>query len=160
MEDIDTKAFLKEREDKLGAPIVWKTYATFFAELCGEKREYGVFIYSDGKTLCIEDFERVPSIMGIVLPSKRNKEKYVKLEISIHISEIEDVNLVTRSSVDSSLKALQDKSKIASPLDKLLKKLVTKVKLKNGKTYFFEFMNHKDFKNWINREKEKFHGSI
>ena len=151
MEDVDTKSFLKEREDKLGAKITWKTYSTFFAELGREKRDYGVFVYSDGNTLNIEDFERVPSIMGIALPSRRKKEDYVKLEISLKLDDIESISLVTRRSADLSLSKIQDRTKLPSPLGKFFRKLVTKVKMKDGRVFFFELMSHKEFKNWANR---------
>ena len=157
MDDIDTKAFLKEREDKLGSKIIWRTYATFFAQLGKEKRNYGVFVYSDGDTINIEDFERVPAIFGIALSSRRKKDEYVKLEISFKIDDIESIRLVTRHSADLSCSKGQDLAKSPSFLGAFFRKLVTEVKMKDGSIFFFELMSHKEFKTWaknINKEIE------
>ena len=156
MDDIDTREFIKEREDKLGGKLTLKTYCTFFAEVSGEKREYGVFLYSDGKTLVLEDFERVPSIMGIPLPyNKKKMGEYVKLEIMWSVDDIKNIDQVTRASAESSLKRMQDISKPAGVFDKMAKKLVTRIKLEDGRVFYLEMMSHKDFVSWVDRNKKK-----
>ena len=94
MDTEDTMAFLKEREAKLGAPMKFRTYCTWFAKLGGERRDYGVFLYTDGRTMVYEDFERDPMILGIPINRKR-KEKYVKMEESFPVDSITDVQRVT-----------------------------------------------------------------
>ena len=49
MFDEETMEFIKEREEKLGAPMLWRSYATWYAEKGRERREYGVFVYTDGE---------------------------------------------------------------------------------------------------------------
>ena len=93
METGDTIAFLKEREEKLGAPLRYRTYSPWFGKVGGERRDYGVFLCTDGRTVLYEDFERNPMIMGIPLPVK-NKEKYVKMEHSFPVSSIVSIERV------------------------------------------------------------------
>ena len=69
--DNETLNFLKEREEKLGAKIKMRTYALFYLCSDGEKREYGVFLYTDGSTFIFEDFYRPPTFLGIEL--KKNE---------------------------------------------------------------------------------------
>lgn len=70
MYDDEVRAFIKEREDKLGSPLIYRCYATWFAELNRERRDYGVFLYSDGKTLVIEDFFRETKILGYTIETR------------------------------------------------------------------------------------------
>ena len=80
MDVLSTREFLEAREKKLGSAIIWKSYAVWYASINGDKREYGVFLYTDGKTLVFEDFERTPTLMGIPVASIK-KEKYEKYEV-------------------------------------------------------------------------------
>ena len=75
MYDEETLEFIKEREEKLGGQLLLRTYATWFAEVGGERREFGVFLYSDGKTLVIEDFFRPAKVLGYEIETKREKER-------------------------------------------------------------------------------------
>lgn len=156
MVDIDTEDFIKEREERLGAPLTLKTYCTFFADNNGEKREYGVFLYSDGRTLVLEDFERIPSLMGIPLTySRKNQKEYVKLEVIWSISDILSIDRVTRASAESSCKKFEDSAKPANAFDKIFKKLVTRIRLKDGRTIYLEMISHKDFVSWVDRNKKE-----
>ena len=38
MFDEETMEFIKEREEKLGAPMLWRSYATWYAEKGRERR--------------------------------------------------------------------------------------------------------------------------
>ena len=80
MDTNDTIQFLKEREERLGGRIRYRTYCTWYARLGCEKREYGVFLYTDGRTMAYEDFDREPQILGIPI-KRKSKEKYEKLLI-------------------------------------------------------------------------------
>ena len=73
MYDEETLEFIKEREEKLGGSLLLRTYATWFAEVWGERREFGVFMYSDGKVLVMEDFFRPATLLGYDLETKREK---------------------------------------------------------------------------------------
>ena len=148
MDAIGTKEFIEERENKLGAKLLWKTYSTWHASTFGLKREFGVFIYTDGKTLVFEDFEKTPTLMGIPVASLK-KHEYKKYEVMLDISKIIEVETVTRSSAEVSTARMADKSKQPRLFGKLFRKLVTKVKLEDGTVYFFELMDRADFKNRI-----------
>lgn len=149
MDTGDTIAFLKEREEKLGAPIRFRTYTPWFAILGGEKREYGVFLCTDGKTMIYEDFERDPMIFGIPIPGMKKKEKYVKLEGSFPVSSIASIDRVTRSSAEKSLQKMHDVAKSAGALSMALRKLVTKMTLTDGRIFFMETMDHRKFAEMI-----------
>lgn len=148
MDVLSTREFLEERSKKLGGEIVWKGYAVWHATSTGDKREYGVFMYTDGKTLVFEDFERMPTLMGIPVNSIK-RDKYEKYEVMIDLSDIKNIATVTRSSAESSYRNYRDASKEPSIFGKLFKKLVTKVLLKDGRAYFFELMDSKGFRNKI-----------
>ena len=145
----DTINFIKEREEKLGAPLLFRTYSTWYGRIGKEECEYGVFLYTDGKTMVYEDFERNPQIMGIPIRQK-NKPEYVKLEYSFPISDIKSVTQVTRASAEKSMKLMTDKTQEAAAFGKLFRRLVTKVTLNDGSVIFFELMDHKDFVRKIN----------
>ena len=149
MDTGDTIAFLKEREEKLGAPIRFKTYTPWFAKLGGERRDWGVFLYTDGKTIIYEDFDREPMILGIPIPGRKKKEEYVKLEASFPVSAIKAIDRVTRHDAEASLRKEYDVSKSAGIMSKALRKLVTKITLEDGSVYFLETMDHKKFKEMI-----------
>ena len=140
MDDMDAALFLKEREEKLGGKITYRAYALFYGSSGGEKREYGVFLYSNGNTFCFEDFEREPQILGIPI-KRKNKEPYVKLEHSFKKSDVVDVEKVYQSSALDVIAGLASKAKRASGIGKVLKKTVTAVTLSDGTVYFFELMD-------------------
>lgn len=156
MYDSDTEEFIKEREEKLGAKILFRSYATWFSEMGGEKREYGVFLYSDGKTLVIEDFFRPSSILGYELNTKNEKERrkeYQKLEISLDVNKIEQISLVSFSSAEASWKSGKDCRKPSNLFNKIFTKNVTSFK-HEGRIFFFELPSFKEFFNTIERYKE------
>ncbi len=150
--DNDTAAFIKEREDKLRGKLIYRSYATWYGEANGNEREYGVFLYSDGNTLVIEDFERTPTLFGIKLKPRTNKE-YTKLEIFIPLSMIKAIDKITRASAEKSLKAEKDLGKEANLFDRIFRKTVIRVNLENGDTYYFEIPDFKQLEKLI-KEKE------
>ena len=160
-EDDESKNFLEKREEKLGSKILYKTYSVWYGDLFGEKREHGVFLYTDGTTLILEDFERTPTLLAIPVPAlKKYQEKYTKLEVRIPIKEIKKIETVTKKSAEKSIKERKDFTKPANGLNKALKKLVTMIAMDNGQIYFLEIMNKKDFKNRLMSYKEENYGSI
>ena len=156
MYDDEVKAFIEEREKKLGAPLIYRSYATWFAELGRERREYGVFIYTDGKTLVIEDFFRPNKVLGYTIETKKEKERkenYTKLEIMLPLRKVESISYVSRPSVENSLRKIKDLSKKSTLFNKLFTKNVTKLVI-DGRPFFFELPSFKDFKNIIDKNKE------
>ena len=96
MDSQETMLFLKEREERLGAKIIYRTFSTWYARIGHEKREYGVFLYTDGRTIVFEDFDREPQLLGIPL-KRKNKEKYEKLEVSFPVTAIRSIERVSLS---------------------------------------------------------------
>ena len=140
--DDDTIAFLKEREEKLGGELI-------YGRNDGEEREYGVFLYSDGKTLVIEDFERTPTILGIRV-KPRVKKEYIKLEHFLPLQSIKRIDKVTRSSADKSLSIHKDVAKNANLFDRIFRKTVIRVTLDDGTAYYFELPELKKLEKLIN----------
>lgn len=144
MDTEDTVAFLKEKEERLGGKIRYKTYSTWYGEIGGEKREWGVFLYTDGTVFIFEDFNREPSILGIKLTEKKNPD-YVKYEKSFLVRDIDSLELVTKLSAEKALMYGQDIAKPAGLFARAVQQLVTKVRLKDGTVMFFELIDHKKF---------------
>lgn len=141
--DEETLKFLKEREDRLGAKIVMRTYALFYLSGDGEKREYGVFMYTDGNTFIFEDFDRPPTFLGIEI-KRKNKEKYVKMEHSFKKEDVTSISFVTRNDAIRSVK--EDRPcKEASRFAKMFRKVLLELVLKDGTRYYFEMMDPKGF---------------
>ena len=157
MYDEETLEFIKEREEKLGGQLLLRTYATWFAEVGGERREFGVFLYSDGKPLVIEDFFRPAKVLGYEIETKREKERrkdYKKMEIFIPIEDIASVDLVTKGKTETALKTGNTDIISAGGVSKLLCRTVTMIKTGN-RTFFFEIPDYKKFYDEINRFKNK-----
>ena len=142
--------FLKEREERLGAKIIYRTFSTWYARIGHEKREYGVFLYTDGHTVVFEDFDREPQLLGIPLRRKA-KEKYEKLEVSFPVTAIRSIERVSLSDASDAFDRGRDTARSAGALARAFRKLATKVTLADGTIMYFEMMDHKDF---VNRIKE------
>ena len=132
----DTEAFLNERREKLGGELIFRSYATWYGRSDGDERGFGVFMYSDGNTLVIEDFERTPTLFGIRYSPKR-KSEYVKLEIFIPLRAVQRIDTVTRTSAESSVRHLRDEGKEASLFARLFRKTVTRMVL-DDVSYYIE----------------------
>ena len=144
MDSQDTAVFLREREKRLGNRIIYRTYSTWYARIGHEKREYGVFLYTDGRTVIFEDFDRQPQLLGIPL-RRKEQEKYEKLEVSFPVSMIMSIDRARKRDAEVSFSSCRDTAKSAGALAKAFCKLVTKVTLTDGTVMFFEMMDHRDF---------------
>ena len=153
MDSEDTIAFLREREEKLGAPIKFRTYCPWFASPGGERRDYGVFLYTDGRTMIYEDFDREPMILGIPI-RRKHKEKYEKLEASFPVSSVVSVDRVTRAGAERSLELGRDITTAAGMLSIALRKLVTRIVLSDGTVLYMEIVDHRKFEKMIKEWKE------
>ena len=159
MYDEETLEFIKEREEKLGGPLLLRTYATWFAEVWGERREFGVFMYSDGKVLVMEDFFRPSTLLGYELETKREKERrkeYRKLEIFLPLDKIDSIELVTKGKAEEALRKGNKEIQEANRISRIFCRTVTMIKAED-RVFFFEIPAHKEFKNTIikliNKEK-------
>ena len=148
--------FLKEREERLGAKIIYRTFSTWYARIGHEKREYGVFLYTDGHTVVFEDFDREPAILGI--PIRRGKprgEVYKKLEVSFPISDIRDISQVTWSSAVKAARCGRDISKSANWFDRIFRRILTKLSLNDGTIIYIEPFNHTELVSKIKEFREE-----
>ena len=156
MEPIDVVQFIREREEKLGGKILYRSYCTWYARLGHEIREYGILLYTDGKTFAYEDFDREPAILGI--PIRRGKprgEVYKKLEVSFPISDIRDISQVTWSSAVKATRCGHDISKSANWFDRIFRRILTKLSLSDGTIIYIEPFNHKELVSKIKEFREE-----
>lgn len=145
----DAAEFLQSLEDKWQGHITWKTFSTWFACTDGTIRDYGIFMVKINNTFFFQDFERENAIFGMKLTTKKKKQKFVLMEGSFHKDEVTDVYQVTQVNARAIVEKGKsvDSVKKATKVDKLFKKIVTLVKLKNGTALFFEFLDYKEFLN-------------
>ena len=141
--DIEMIEFLKEREARLGSRIIYRTYSLFYGANTGEKREWGVFLYSDGKTFIFEDFDRKPRFLGIEMNTSK-RPKYEKMERSFRKEDVYSVTKVTRSSAMEVIARRSESAKPASPFARTFRKTLTEIRLKDGRRYYFELMDQKE----------------
>lgn len=147
--DDETKEFLDDLEAQYGGKITWKTFATWYGCSDSTYREYGVFIFKINDVLYFEDFDKKYTIFGMELkPNKKKKVKYVKLKRQIKIDDINDIFKITQANALDVIKNKKDPSTIKeiNLFDRLFRKSVTAVGLKDGTYHFFELLNTEDFK--------------
>ena len=141
--DIEMIEFLKEREAHIGSRIIYRTYSLFYGANTGEKREWGVFLYSDGNRFIFEDFDRKPRFLGIEMNTSK-RPKYEKMERSFMKDDVYSITKVTRSSAMEVIAKRAESAKPASGFSKTFRKTLTEVRLKDGTRYYFELMDQKE----------------
>ena len=149
--DDDTLAFLKQREERLGAGITYRTYALFYGSSSGERRDHGVFLYTDGQTFIFEDFERPVRILGVEIRTKR-KQAYVKLEHSFSRHDVVSTAIVSRSSALDVVGSKRDEAHPVGRIGRFFRKTVLELGLKDGTRYYFELMDPEGFRKLISGE--------
>jgi hypothetical protein len=148
--DEDTEFFLSELEKKYGGELSWRTFSTWYGCSDGIQREFGVFLFKVYNTFHFEDFEKNSSIFGIAIGTnsskKKKKQPFVKLERSFTKDDILDITTTTRSIANTIIKTGNKQPiKAANSFDKIFRKLVTAVTLKDGTIHFFELIAPKEF---------------
>ncbi len=143
----EANEFIAELEKRFSGTIGYRTYSTWFASSDGTVRSFGVFVFQIGSLLHFEDFERKPSMFGIPLNPKKNKEPYRKYEGTIDVSEIHDMTQVSKKRAFECVLSEVDATKLptATPFQRLFIQLVTRVVMNDGRVYFFELINHNEF---------------
>jgi hypothetical protein len=147
--DDETKQFLEDLENQYDGKITWKTFATWYGCSDSTFREYGIFMFKINNIFYFEDFEKKHSIFGMDFkPKKKNKVKYVKLKRNIDAENIIKVFKVSQANALQVIKHRKDPSTIEeiNLFDKIFKKSVAAVELKDGTYHFFELLNLTDFK--------------
>lgn len=140
----DAIEFIKGIEDALGAPISWRTFATYYASTDGTVREYGVFLCRAGDDFYLEDFDRQPTMLGIPL-SVKDRGKYEKYSRRFRVDSVLSANRVARKDAE-----MQARLKTPSPLpesgklSKAFSKQVTQLVLTSGECLYFELIDHKE----------------
>jgi hypothetical protein len=148
--DEDTEFFLSELEKKHGGELTWRTFSTWYGCSDGIQREFGVFLFKVFDTFHFEDFQKNSSIFGIAIGNnsskKKNKKPFIKMERSFEKADIIDIKTTTRSIANTIIKTGNVQPiKTANGFDKVFRKLVTAVTLKDGTIHFFELIAPKEF---------------
>lgn len=146
--DQSAEEFIKGLEAKHdGNKVVWRTYATWFANSKGVFREYGVFLYRCGDSFYYEDFERQPSFLGFAMRPGKDAKPYEKYEGGFPISDVMESRQIPQKTAEriavGEMKG--DSVKEATMYNKVFSKLVEMVRLKDGDILFFELMDRKGF---------------
>ncbi len=143
--DQETLDFLKELEERIGGKPTWRSFSTWYGTNNGILREYGVFICRVGDELYLEDFDRIPTFLGIPMKGKK-REKYERYSRSIKIADIVNVTRVKKAAAkEASDKFSGDIVPPASAFSKAFSSLVTQVELKSGECIYLELIDYKDF---------------
>lgn len=139
----ETEKFIESLEEKLGSPMSYRTFCTWYCDSDGNLRDRGVFLCRFSDSIYYEDFEPKNDFIGdILLGRKPSREKYVKMERVFAISDIESIRVVTRSAAESDMRR---EHREAGFLSRLLSRLVLQLKLRDGTLLFFEAMDRKEF---------------
>lgn len=143
----DAQAFITELEKRHEAPLIWKTYATWYGNNHEVFREFGVFFYRCKNSFYFEDFERNPTMFGINLKPKKTKAKFIKFEESFSLDEVAQSKSVPKTLATKVIQGRKEASSIKNTtfLDRLFRQMVEMVTLKNGTVHFFELMDRKQF---------------
>lgn len=143
--------FIKDLEEQLGDKISWRTFATWYATTEGTIREYGVFLCRVGDSFYFEDFDRVPTLLGIPLNSKK-REKYEKYSRLIPVSEVKSCTRVSKKMAEQQARSQADKPlSEAGRMSKLMSPQVTQLVLESGECLYFELIDHKEIIKEINK---------
>ena len=143
----DAQAFIDQLQERRGAPLQWRTYATWYGNNKSVLRQFGVFLYRVQDTLYFEDFERTPSMFGISLQPRKKKEPFIKYEGSFAIDEVASTRAVLKSQAAQVASGTRDRHEIHTTnlFDRTFRQMVEMVELKNGTVHFFELMDRKQF---------------
>ena len=151
--DAEAALFIKELKERVGGEISWRTFSTWYGSNSGILREYGVFLCKVDDKLYLEDFDRVPTFLGIPLQSKKNRVKYEQYSRFIPISDIVSIKRVSKKKAANIIrqanKGIVDE---ASSFARLLSPLVAQLELKDGECVYFEVIDYKEFLKVINKE--------
>ena len=150
--DDDAQAFLEELESRHGAPVGWRTYATWYGNNHSVFREFGVFFYRCEGHFYFEDFERSPSLLGISLKPKKAKAPFVRFEGSFSASDVVMTRPVPKNMARQIIdgKRVSERIRDVNIVDRLFRQMVEMVVLTDGTIHFFELMARKDFIDQIN----------
>ena len=142
--DEESKDFLAQLEEENGGKLEFRTYAQYLGKGNGEVKNLGGLFYVVGDRLIYEDFERQNSSLQIFFKKKR---KYEKLKFSINHSDISSIYLVNHSAATNAVKFSPSKGGLpeVTGIKKIVLRNLSQILLKDGKTYYFEIFNLKEF---------------
>ncbi len=139
----ETEKFIRELEEKLGSPLGYRTFCTWYSDSEGNRRERGVFLCRYGDSIHYEDFEVRRDLIGDLLLGRRtSKEPYVKFERSIALSDIVSSRVVRLSAAD---KDPTVEHREAGALSRPFSRLVVQLRLKDSRLLFFEVIDRNEF---------------
>ncbi len=152
--DQDAIEYIKNLESEIGEKIGWRSFSTWFGSSNGILREYGVFLCLLKEEIYLEDFERLPQILGYQLKSK-NREKYVKYALRLPVDEIKSIKRVKKSEAKTAVTAMANAPiSEASSFARFAFPIVTQIEMNDGTCYYFELISHKEFMAALEKLKE------
>ena len=142
--DEESIIFIKNLEEQLGSKLKFRSLSNWYYSFSDNTlRTYGVFIGLFDDKLYLEDFNRLPSILGYPVKSS-STTKYVKYTRIINLSDIEYIQSVKRSHVEAIIKSKRyTKLNPISKFDNIFSRSLTEIKLKGEDSLYFELINEK-----------------
>ncbi len=148
--DSEVNNFLRQLEEENGGKVTFRTYALYLG-FSGEgvKNLGGLFYMVDDRVI-FEDFEKEGGLLGLLVKRKSN---YEKTKFSFPAGDIDNIFTVKRSSAVKSVQGRIEPSRIqpASGFAKIIRRSVTQILLEDGRAYYFELLDEKAFKDFINK---------
>ncbi len=141
--DEDTEAFIRDIEQRRGGSLTYRTFSTFYADSNGRVCDYGVFFYQVNDEFWFEDFEREPNILGFRIRPRKDAPKYVKFESNFRPEDVRSVRTVSKKAARNCALGYKGFAtlKPANFLKRLFSEVVTEIRMDDGRTMFFQFMD-------------------
>lgn len=146
----DAEEFRKDREEQFGGEISFLSYATFLGSASSkELKNRGGIVYLINDVLHYEDFE---SSTGLLLLFNQ-REKYIKTEFSVNMSDISIIKNVKDKDARSCIQGSVNEHEIllaGSGIFSFLSKSVLQVIVENRASIFLDFLDKEGFVALIN----------
>lgn len=151
----DSLTFLHEIERRRGAPIEWRTYATWWGTNGhgGMERVWGVFLYRIGSTFWFEDFEKKYTFLGFPIKKPKNEPDYVKFEDSFDAHDVLSIKKITKRQAERIVQGTLDPARIkpAGFFKSLFNDTLSMLTLSDGNVHLFQLIDDKAFAKELER---------
>lgn len=134
----DTLNFIAEREQRFGGEMTWRGFSVFYGDSDHNYREKGGLLFRIGTVFHFEDFKVKKTFLGIPVSTDDDSD-YVRFESCFDAKDVEDVFFVTRRNALSFINGRTDEVRKVSEYRKIISEVVTCVRLKDNRKFFFQF---------------------
>ena len=149
--DEETYSLLRQLEDENGGKLIFKTYSLYLGKSGEGVNNLGGLLYAVNNRIIFEDFEKQGGMLQLLV---KRQEKYEKTKFSFPVSDVSSVYTITRKNALKAVASDRNPSDIAPvpPYMKILFRTITQIRLKDGSAYYFELIDEKSFRDFVNRQ--------